>query len=229
MIGVTAKQRQLESALGHEFADSSLLSLALTHRSYGSSNNERLEFLGDSILNFLIADALYQQFPACREGDLSRMRSGLVKGETLAELAREFDLGEYLLLGSGELKSGGHRRESILADTVEALIAAIYFDAGMERCKERVLQWYASRLQAITSESNHKDAKTQLQEYLQARKQPLPSYKLLHTSGSEHQQHFEIACTVSLLNHAVMGSGSNRRNAEQAAAVSVLNQLQVKL
>jgi ribonuclease-3 len=228
MIGVTAKQRKLESILGHEFADNSLLNLALTHRSYGSSNNERLEFLGDSILNFLIADALFQQFPACREGDLSRMRSLLVKGETLAELAREFELGEYLLLGSGELKSGGHRRESILADTVEALIAAIYFDAGMEHCKERVLQWYASRLQAITPESNHKDAKTQLQEYLQARKQPLPAYNLLHTSGSEHQQHFEIACTVSLLNQAVMGSGSNRRNAEQAAAASVLNQLEVK-
>lgn len=229
MIGVTAKQHRLESALGHEFADSALLSLALTHRSYGSSNNERLEFLGDSILNFLIADALYQLFPACREGDLSRMRSGLVKGETLAELAREFDLGEYLLLGPGELKSGGHRRESILADTVEALIAAIYFDAGMECCKDRVLQWYALRLQAISPESNHKDAKTRLQEYLQARKQPLPAYKLLHTTGSEHQQYFEIACTVSLLKQAVMGSGSNRRNAEQAAAASVLNQLQVKL
>lgn len=229
MIGVTNKLRKLEVALGHEFADSSLLSLALTHRSFGSSNNERLEFLGDSILNFLIADALYQQFPACREGDLSRMRSLLVKGETLAELAREFGLGEYLLLGSGELKSGGHRRESILADTVEALIAAIYFDAGMQCCKALVLQWYAARLQAITLDSSHKDAKTQLQEYLQARKQPLPSYELLQTTGSEHQQQFEIACTVSVLKQAVMGSGSNRRNAEQAAAASVLDQLQVKL
>ena len=228
MIGVTVKQRKLESSLGHEFVDSSLPTLALTHRSFGSSNNERLEFLGDSILNFIIADALYKQFPACREGDLSRMRSLLVKGETLAELAREFELGEYLLLGAGELKSGGHRRDSILADTVEALIAAIYFDAGMERCTALVLQWYASRLQAITPESNHKDAKTQLQEYLQARKQPLPCYELLQTTGSEHQQKFEMACTVSLLNEAVMGSGSNRRNAEQAAAASVLNQLQVK-
>ncbi|MDB4470819.1 ribonuclease III [Deltaproteobacteria bacterium] len=226
---MTANLSKLENSLGHTFADSTLLSLALTHRSFGSSNNERLEFLGDSILNFLIADALYQKFPACREGDLSRMRSLLVKGETLAELALELELSEYLQLGSGELKSGGHRRESILADTVEALIAAIYFDAGMQRCKAQVLQWYASRLQAITPESNHKDAKTLLQEYLQARKQPLPSYKLLQTTGSEHQQQFEIACTVSLLNQAIMGSGSNRRNAEQAAAARVLNQLQVKL
>lgn len=223
------KFRKLEKSLGHQFADQDLLVLALTHRSHGSSNNERLEFLGDSIVNFLIADALYQQFPNCQEGDLSRMRSQLVKGKTLAELAREFSLGEYLQLGSGEMKSGGHRRESILADTVEALIGAIYFDAGMEYCKGRVLGWYASRLQAISPESNHKDAKTQLQEYLQSRKQPLPAYELLNTSGSEHQQEFEVGCKVALLEKLEIGVGSNRRNAEQAAAAEVLNRLQVKI
>ncbi len=219
----------LSKALGYEFKDSALLALALTHRSYGSSNNERLEFLGDAILNLSIAEALYQQFPASREGDLSRMRSQLVKGATLAELAREFNLGEHLNLGSGEMKSGGHRRDSILADTVEALIAAIYFDAGMEVCRQQVLQWYASRLQAINPQTSSKDAKTSLQEYLQARKQPLPSYQLVRTTGSEHQQQFEVACVVALLEDVVPGVGSNRRSAEQAAAASAIQQLQAKL
>lgn len=221
------KYRQLEQHLGYQFADRNLLMLALTHRSHGSANNERLEFLGDSIVNFLIADALCQRFPACREGDLSRMRSQLVKGETLAELAREFELGDYLQLGSGEMKSGGHRRESILADTVEALIGAIYYDAGMEPCTRQVLSWYASRLQAINPESNLKDPKTSLQEFLQSRQEALPEYQLVNTSGSEHQQQFEVACKVALLGEAEVGCGSNRRSAEQAAAARVLDRLKV--
>jgi len=228
-MGVNENYRKLERCLGHVFNDSGLLSLALTHRSCGASNNERLEFLGDSILNFVIAEALFLRFPESREGELSRMRSRLVKGKTLAGLALEFELGEYLLLGQGELKSGGHRRESILADAVEALIGAVYFDAGMDCCKSLVLQWFDSRLQAITTKSSHKDPKTLLQEYLQSRKQPLPSYQLINTSGSEHQQEFEVACKVSLLERAEVGKGSSRRVAEQAAAISILERLQVNV
>ena len=164
----------LERALDYEFSDPGLLTTALTHRSAGSRNNERLEFLGDSIVNHIVAEALYQRFPAAREGDMSRMRASLVKGETLADMAREMDVGEHLLLGPGERKSGGYRRSSILADTLEALAGAILLDAGYERCRTCVLRWFDQRLQKLSSGSTDKEAKTRLQEYLQGRGNPLP-------------------------------------------------------
>ncbi|WP_444931754.1 ribonuclease III [Microbulbifer sp. SSSA002] len=204
--------------LGHDFAQAELLELALTHRSHGSRNNERLEFLGDSILGFTIGAALYEQFPHGREGQLSRLRAQLVSGETLAKLARELDIGDCLRLGEGEMKSGGFRRASILADAVEALIGAIYLDAGLEAARARVLEWFAPRLQGLSLETV-KDPKTRLQEWLQARKKPLPEYKVVDVSGAEHAQHFVVECRVSGLAQPVKGEASSRRNAEKTAAV----------
>ena len=218
----------LSKRLGYDFKDPSLVNLALSHRSVGKKNNERLEFLGDSIVNFLMAEALFEKFPHCREGELSRMRAELVRGSTLASIAREFDLGEYLNLGQGEMKSGGHRRESILADAVEALIGAIYTDSDMVTCKQRVLSWYQTRLAAITPAESNKDAKTRLQELLQGQKHPLPKYELVKTSGSEHQQQFEVECEIKHLKQRFQGSGSSRRNAEQAAAQAALHSLQAE-
>src|SRR5210317_1098567 len=160
---------RLQRALGYEFTDPHLLSLALTHRSASGANNERLEFLGDSIVKHIIAEALYHQFPESREGDMSRMRATLVKGDTLAELARELQLGDYLQLGPGERKSGGHRRGSILADAFEAVVGAILLDAGVEQCRERVLDWFSTRLDDLSDSLVEKDPKTRLQEYLQGR------------------------------------------------------------
>lgn len=221
-IEVKDQYRRLSQKLGHEFNNFSLVELALTHRSVGAHNNERLEFLGDSLLGCIIAEELFTRFPEQREGEMSQMRSQLVKGQTLAELAREFELGEVIKLGGGEMKSGGHRRESILADAVEALIAAIYFDAGMEQCKQRVLSWYRGRLDAISHKSSHKDAKTSLQEWLQGRKQALPSYQLQATTGDAHQQNFSVHCKVPGINRPFQGEGSTRRSAEQAAAAEAL-------
>ncbi len=215
-------------ALGYDFKDSQLAELALTHRSCGNRNNERLEFLGDSIVNFVIADALYQQFPGAKEGQLSRLRARLVKGVTLAELAREMDLGEYLRLGSGELKSGGFRRESILADAVEALIGAIYLDAGLDPCRERILDWYSSRLQSLSLEDTQKDPKTRLQEFLQSRRTELPRYHLIRVEGEAHSQTFYIECEVALLDQHTPGTGSSRRLAEQQAAAAALKALGVE-
>ena len=211
--------------LGYDFSDLTLLQLALTHRSYASTNNERLEFLGDSILNFVIAEALFQQFPKGREGQLSRLRARLVRGETLAEVAKDWGLGDFLRLGSGELKSGGFRRESILADAVEAIIGAIYLDSGMERAHERVATWFGPRLEELTLEDHLKDPKTQLQEFLQSRKQPLPKYQVLKVSGEAHNQDFEVSCEVSVLDQPVVGTGSSRRGAEQHAARETLTKL----
>ena len=215
----------LQQALGHEFADPELLVMALTHRSAGSKNNERLEFLGDSIINHIVADALYQRFPRAREGDLSRMRASLVKGDTLAELARELQLGEYLLLGPGERKSGGYRRSSILADTFEALAGAIVLDAGYERCRDCVLRWFGTRLDQLAAGAVDKDAKTRLQEYLQGRGNPLPEYELVAVDGDDHDQLFSVACRLSKPQLVVQGSGSSRRKAEQAAARDALQRL----
>ncbi|SDM57666.1 RNAse III [Franzmannia pantelleriensis] len=208
--------------VGHAFADIGLLELAMTHRSYGGQNNERLEFLGDSIVNFVIAEALFRRFPDAREGQLSRLRAQLVKGQTLAELAREFELGECLRLGSGEMKSGGHRRDSILADAVEAVIGAIYLDAGMDVAKARVLSWYAQRLEAIDLQDTQKDPKTRLQEFLQSRQSPLPRYEVLSVEGEAHSQTFTIECQVEMLEAATVGVGSSRRHAEQQAADKAL-------
>lgn len=215
----------LQRALGYEFADPQLLTLALTHRSAGGQNNERLEFLGDSIVNHIIAEALYQRFPRSREGDMSRMRSALVKGETLAQVARELQLGDYLQLGPGERKSGGHRRDSILADAFEAVAGAILLDSDVKQCRRCVLAWFSSRLEQIGHGAADKDAKTQLQEYLQSRRRPLPEYELVAVSGEEHMQQFRVACRVQKPTLVLEGSGSSRRKAEQAAAHSALERL----
>ncbi|WP_439651317.1 ribonuclease III [Microbulbifer guangxiensis] len=210
--------------LGHQFSRPDLLELALTHRSAGSRNNERLEFLGDSILGFTIGAALFDKFPQGREGQLSRLRAQLVSGETLAKLAREMDLGDCLRLGEGEMKSGGFRRASILADAVEALIGAIYLDAGLEAARERVLAWFASRLENLSLETA-KDPKTRLQEWLQARQRPLPEYTVVDVSGAEHAQRFVVECRVKGLNAPVRGEASSRRSAEKLAATEAYNRL----
>ncbi len=196
--------------------------MAMTHRSFSAVNNERVEFLGDSLLNMIIAEALYLRFPDVDEGDLSRIRSLLVSGKTLAAVAVEFELGRFLRLGAGEKNSGGQRRASTLADAVEALIGAIYLESGFDVCRERVLAWFAPRLTSLNLESSHKDPKTRLQEFLQGRKQPLPDYQLVETAGADHQQTFIVSCSISLLKSSVSASGSSRRKAEQAAAEKVL-------
>lgn len=213
--------------LGYSYTDVELLTQALSHRSTGKNNNERLEFLGDAVLSFIITRALYQRFPTAPEGQLSQMRAKLVKGKTLAAIAKEFALGDFLILGGGELKSGGHRRESILADALEALIGAMYLDGGIDVTRERVLQWYGPRLDAIKpSDHAHKDAKTSLQELLQSRKFPVPTYNLVDTRGSEHQQIFEVECSIEPTTQTFSGQGSSRRAAEQVAAASALDFLE---
>ncbi|MEH6581922.1 MAG: ribonuclease III [Halioglobus sp.] len=212
----------LQRTIGYEFSNSELLALAMAHRSVGSHNNERLEFLGDSIVNHVIAEAIYQQFPSAREGELSRMRASLVKGETLAEMAKELGLGEHLSLGPGEKKSGGHRRGSILADALEAVAGAILLDSDVDTCRTHLLRWFGPRLADLDSMASSKDAKTRLQEYLQGRGRPLPEYELCTVSGDDHNQVFQIACKVQKPIKVVMGEGSSRRKAEQAAAEAAL-------
>ena len=220
---------KLEQQLGYQFKDSELAVLALTHRSYGGRNNERLEFLGDSIVNFVIAEDLYQRFPQAKEGQLSRLRACMVRGATLAEIAREFGLGDFLRLGSGELKSGGYRRESILADAVEALIGAIYLDGGMDICRTRILAWFASRLEKLSvGDQQNKDPKTRLQEYLQSRQQPLPHYELVSIDGRAHDQTFTVHCSVVGV-EATIGAGCSRRAAEQQSARRALVALGVEI
>lgn len=214
--------------LGYDFADPSLCELAMTHRSCGKRNNERLEFLGDSILNFVIADDLYERFPQAREGELSRLRAGQVKGETLAEIARELGFGDYLRLGSGELKSGGFRRDSILADSVEAVIGAIYLDSDMDTVRGFILGWYQARLDKINLKLSQKDSKTRLQEFLQSRRIPLPQYELINVEGEAHDQTFYILCHVEMLEQPTKGTGSSRRQAEQEAARAANELLQVE-
>ena len=208
--------------IGYRFRDASLLELALTHRSYGGDNNERLEFLGDSIVNFVIGEALFQRFPQAREGQLSRLRARLVKGQTLAELAREFEIGEQLRLGSGEMKSGGFRRDSILADAMEAVIGAIYLDAGMDAVKARILAWYGTRLESLDLLDTQKDPKTRLQEFLQSRQAPLPRYDVTCVEGEAHAQTFTVECHIDMLDNLTRGVGSSRRHAEQEAAQKAL-------
>ena len=211
---------RLQKKLGYQFETLDYLTQALTHRSAASKNNERLEFLGDSILNFAIGKALFDQFPKANEGELSRMRATLVREHTLAMIAREFNLGEFLKLGPGELKSGGHRRESILADCVEAIIAAIYLDKGMEQAMQKVYDWYAGFLAEIKPGEAQKDPKTRLQEFLQSRKQPLPIYEVIDIKGEAHNQTFKVSCQVTQLD--MLCSGTSRRKAEQNAAEQVL-------
>ena len=219
---------RLERQLGYTFQNQELMLLALTHRSFAGRNNERLEFLGDAILNFVAGEALFQRFPQAREGQLSRLRARLVKGETLAILARGFNLGDYLRLGSGELKSGGYRRESILADALEALIGAIYLDSGMDRARERVLAWLTNELESLTLVDTNKDPKTRLQEFLQSRGCELPQYEVVDIQGDPHCRTFYVECRISLLNEQTCGQGASRRIAEQVSAAAALVALGVE-
>ncbi len=213
--------------LDYDFNSAELLNTALTHRSVGSRNNERLEFLGDSVLSFVISTELYRRFPDADEGSLSRLRASLVKGETLARIARELELGDYLNLGSGELKSGGYRRESILADALEAIFGAVYLDSGIERVWMLILHLYGGLIESKTSSAGSlKDPKTRLQELLQARRRPLPIYSVVSMEGEAHAQTFVVRCDVEGLADPSVGSGASRRRAEQAAAEQALKLLE---
>ncbi|MBY0576752.1 MAG: ribonuclease III [Gallionellaceae bacterium] len=204
--------------LGYEFNQPQLLSRALTHRSYAPEHNERLEFLGDSILGCVIAKYLYGNYPQLSEGELSRLRSNLVKEETLATLAQQLDLGSYLKLGEGERKSGGFRRPSILADAMEALFGAVLLDSGFADAEKVVLGLFVPYLAQVDVQTLGKDAKTLLQEYLQGKRIPLPTYNIIATQGEAHAQSFRVECMIPSLKIATRGEGSSRRNAEQQAA-----------
>lgn len=217
-----ANTARLQQALGYAFADPKLLDLALTHCSAGKHNNERLEFLGDSIINHIVTEAVYRQFPAASEGDMTRMRASLVRQETLAEVAVELQLGECIALGPGERKSGGHRRDSILADALEAVVGAVLLDSDLEHCRRCVHSWFASRLQAL---STAKDAKTRLQEFLQGRNYPLPEYDLVGVKGDDHTQRFHVTCRLHKPQLVVEADGPSRRKAEQSAATAALARL----
>lgn len=217
---------KLYKNLYYQFVDKSLLEKALTHRSIGADNNERLEFLGDAILGFVIASELYRCFPNAKEGELSRYRASLVKGETLAVLAGELDLGDFLRLGPGELKSGGFRRDSILANAFEAIIGALYLEGGLHIAEKFIREIYKERIKSISECSSYKDPKTRLQEYLQARRLQLPEYSVVDVAGKSHEQLFKVTCKVSLLMESVEGEGNNRRKAEQDAAEKVLLEIE---
>ncbi len=220
-----AKLRELARKLGYEYQDLKLLELALRHRSVGARNNERLEFLGDSLVNFLVADLLYHQFKNIPEGDLSRIRAHLVKGETLAKIGAEYHLGDYLTLGPGELKSGGHTRKSIIADAVEAIIASIYEDGGIGPCRSFVKRIFKDRLTDLNPKTIGKDPKTRLQEYLQSRQYELPVYSIISVNGAAHAQQFTVSCYVEPLKTKFEATASSRRKAEQKAAESALQAL----
>jgi ribonuclease-3 len=222
---VIKKPEILCKKLGLTFNNPALFTMALTHRSASSKNNERLEFLGDSILGFVIAEQLYERFPNVPEGVLSRLRASLVNQSSLAELAREHQIGDYLLLGSGELKSGGFRRDSILSDALEAIMAALFIDQGVLACQQWISQLFAEKLASLSLDNWQKDPKTQLQELMQAKKMDLPDYELISMSGLAHEQTFKVKCTVPLITTASTGSGISRKKAEQAAAEQMLELL----
>ena len=216
----------LEQRLAYDFADRALLQAALTHRSHSSPHNERLEFIGDSVLNCVIALDLFARFPQLPEGDLSRLRANLVRQETLHQIAGQLDLGSVLRLGEGEMRSGGHRRPSILADALEAIIGATQLDGGFEAASRLVLNLYRDRLEAVVPGQQAKDAKTRLQEYLQGRRLALPSYTLVSTGGEAHAQQFHVVCEIPSLRLRTEGAGSSRRAAEQVAAQKAMETLE---
>lgn len=218
--------QRLAKRIGYAFGDASLLKQALTHRSAGSPHNERLEFLGDAVLGVVIAEALFQRFPEADEGALSRLRARLVRKSSLAELGRELDLGGYLSLGAGELRTGGQSRDSTLADALEAIIGAIYLDAGYGSAADQVRRLFASRLDGLMLRQAEKDPKTRLQEYLQSHGHNLPEYQVVEVSGEPHTQQFEVSCRVEELGRESRGGGTSRRRAEQAAAQQMLQALQ---
>ncbi len=219
------KYAHFNKVLGYTFDDVGLLEQALTHRSAAKNHNERLEFLGDAVLGMVIGEALYKKFPKVPEGKLTRMRSTLVKGDTLAELAREAKMGELIKLGPGELKSGGSRRGSILADAVEAVLGAIYLEAGMQTVQEVILKLWQQRIECLDPNAHPKDNKTRLQEYLQSRKMPLPTYEVINITGKDHAQTFEVSCQAAGLKDPVLAQGESRRKAEQQAAKITLEKL----
>ena len=219
----------IKNGIGYQFNNTALFMQALTHRSFSSNNNERLEFLGDSVLNFIIAHQLYLRFPKLPEGDLSRLRAALVKESSLAEIAFNLNLGDQLKLGEGELKSAGWRRPSILADTLEAIIGAVYSDGGFTHAEQVVLKLYAEKLESIDPKIIDKDAKSQLQEYLQGKKIELPEYTVLAIDGEAHAQTFKMQCVIAKLNISSVGEGSSRRIAEQQAAQSALALIQTDI
>jgi ribonuclease-3 len=212
--------------IDYRFNDPDLLSEALTHRSAGSFNNERLEFLGDSILGTIIAARLFERHPEASEGDMSRMRARLVRGSTLAEVAAGMDLGRRIQMGEGERKSGGFRRSSILADAFEALLGAIFLDGGYEACRAVILARFDPLIDALPDMDQLKDAKTRLQEWLQGRGRPLPEYRLLEESGADHRKSFRVACRLADADLATEETGGSRRKAEQAAAARMLARLE---
>ena len=216
---------KLQQLLNHKFSDPDLVRLALTHRSANKINNERLEFLGDSLLGYVVAEILFEIFPQASEGELSRLRAMLVNKTTLAEIAREIDLKNFIQLGSGEKKSGGDNRDSILADAIEALIAAIYLDGGINSCKSLIEDWIADRIATESVVEQQKDAKTKLQEMMQAQGLSLPFYSVLEISGEAHEQNFLVECRVDVMTEPQKGTGSSKRNAEQQAANVMLTKL----
>ncbi|MGO9804486.1 MAG: ribonuclease III [Steroidobacteraceae bacterium] len=225
MTAAAASGRWLREALGYEARDAALFGAALTHRSAAGPNNERLEFLGDAVLNLVVADLLYRSFPHASEGDLSRLRARLVSREPLAEVAADLKLGAVLQLGSGELKSGGFRRQSILADALEAVCGALYLDGGLPAAERAITRLWSARIAALPDPATLKDAKTRLQEYLQARSLTLPRYQVEQIEGEPHAQTFRVSCEVASLGRRVHGGGSNRRRAEQEAAERMLSEI----
>jgi|SRR5688572_27714525 len=225
MSTTPAQAQLLARRLGYEPRDLALFVIALTHRSAEGPNNERLEFLGDSVLNLLLSERLYREFPTATEGDLSRLRARLVSEEPLAEIAQEMQLGELLLLGSGELKTGGFRRQSILADAFEALCGALYLDGGLDIVRSRVGPMFEPRIAALPEPSTLKDAKTRLQEHLQANGHSLPVYAVKRTTGEPRAQVFLVTCMVPHANVETEGEGPSRRRAEQVAAQAALQVL----
>ncbi|WWO95180.1 MAG: ribonuclease III [Candidatus Dasytiphilus stammeri] len=220
----------LQKTMGYFFQQHTLLQQALTHRSSNGKHNERLEFLGDSILNYVIANALYHRFPEMNEGNMSRIRATLVRENTLANIARELNINSCLRLGLGELKNGGTDRESILADAIEALIGSIFLDSDIFTVEKLILNWYKDRLKTISPNDNPKDPKTRLQEWLQSHKMPLPTYLVSKVSGEAHDHIFTIICKISHINNteSVVGIGSSRRKAEQIAAQNMLIKLGIE-
>ena len=219
--------KHLENRLGYVFEDQELLTRALTHRSFGARNYERLEFLGDAILGVVIAEVLFRKFETAKEGQLSRLRSKIVRKETLAKVARTLNLGEHLLLGLGERKSGGFKRDSILSDVLEAIIGSIYLESGHAVIADRITTWFASELEALSLSSTQKDPKTRLQEYFQSKALELPEYLVIDVEGKSHDQIFTVQCRGQELAADVIGKGPSRKIAEQNAAAAALKTLQI--
>ena len=222
---MTDESRWVEQQLGHRFSDENLLLQALTHRSAGSRHYERLEFLGDAALGLVVAEALFQRIPQAPEGHLSRLRASLVRRSTLAAMAREAGFPDRLRLGPGELKSGGFRRDSILADALEAVLGAVFLDGGLDALRSAAIRLYGERLERLPSHETLKDPKTLLQERLQSKGLALPVYRVESVEGEDHRQRFTVSCAVDALDARSAGSGSSRRAAEQAAAESMLAQI----